>query len=73
MTDYKLQDLQQDVERLANRLKNGCRNHGCVIKEPTGMATNGGCKCTPRQVMDEMLNLTCAIERMNNRGASWNK
>ena len=72
MIDYKLQDLQQDVEHLANRLKNGCGNHGCVIKEPV-IGTNGGCKCTPRQVMNEMLNLTCAIERMNNKGASWNK
>lgn len=23
----------------------GCRNHGCVIEAPRGMATNGPCKC----------------------------
>jgi len=73
MSDYKLHNLQQDVERLANRLKNGCRNHGCVIKEPTGMATNGGCKCTPRQVLNDLIDLACIIERMDNRGASWTK
>jgi hypothetical protein len=38
---YKLQDLQEDVENLAYRLKNGCGNHGCVIKEPN-IGTNGG-------------------------------
>lgn len=23
----------------------GCGDHGCVIKKPTGMGTNGGCRC----------------------------
>lgn len=23
----------------------GCTDGGCVIKRPTGMRTNGGCKC----------------------------
>ena len=23
----------------------GCQSHGCIIKKPTGMATNGGCQC----------------------------
>lgn len=24
----------------------GCGDHGCLIKKPSGMATNGGCRCT---------------------------
>lgn len=24
----------------------GCGNHGCRVKKPTGMATNGGCTCS---------------------------
>jgi len=23
----------------------GCGNHGCLIKQPTGMGTNAGCRC----------------------------
>lgn len=70
---YLLPNLQEDVERLADRLKNGCRNHGCVIKSPKGVATNGGCKCTPRQVQNDLLDLAAAIVRMNNHGAQWAK
>ena len=71
--NYKLSDLQQDVERLAFQLENGCGNRGCVIKEPIGMATNGGCKCTHRQIKTKLMNLSAVVERMNNKGAMWNK
>ena len=30
------------------RLAEGCRNHGCRIKAPTGQATNGPCRCLDR-------------------------
>ena len=26
----------------------GCGNHGCVVGEPRGMATNGPCRCAKR-------------------------
>lgn len=71
--NYKLSDLQQDVEGLAFQLENGCGNRGCVIKEPIGMVTNGGCKCTPRQIKTKLMNLSAVVERMNNKGAMWNK
>ena len=29
----------------------GCGNHGCMIKAPTGMGTNAGCRCW----MDKMV------------------
>jgi hypothetical protein len=35
-----LVDAFRSVERAA-----GCGNHGCCFKRPTGMATNGGCRC----------------------------
>jgi hypothetical protein len=28
----------------------GCTDGGCVIKRPTGMHTNGGCKCPSDKV-----------------------
>lgn len=29
-------------------LLNGCGNHGCRVKEPEGVATNGPCRCAHR-------------------------
>jgi len=26
-------------------MSKGCQNHGCLIEEPKGMATNGPCRC----------------------------
>lgn len=26
-------------------LEHGCSDHGCYFKKPTGMGTNGGCRC----------------------------
>lgn len=54
------------VERLqiiVNRMKNGCRNHGCIIKAPTGMATNGACRCGARSVARELQDIAAALLR----------
>ncbi|MGE3705685.1 MAG: hypothetical protein AB7I13_10465 [Vicinamibacterales bacterium] len=24
----------------------GCQTHGCAVRKPTGVATNGGCRCS---------------------------
>lgn len=69
--EYKLQDLQEDIQTLADQLKNGCRDGGCVIKKPSGMHTNAGCRCTPRQIQDRMLELASMIDRMKTKGARW--
>lgn len=71
--DYKLQDLQEDIQRLATKLKDGCGDGGCIIKKPSGMHTNAGCRCTPRQIQNHLLELASMIDRMNNKGALWNK
>jgi len=28
----------------------GCGDHSCIVKTPTGMATNGGCRCEEREL-----------------------
>jgi hypothetical protein len=33
-----------DIEALRRNL-DGCGDNGCLIRKPTGMATNGGCRC----------------------------
>lgn len=29
---------------------NGCGDNSCEVRTPRGMATNGGCRCDPREV-----------------------
>lgn len=33
----ELEDIYKGIE--------GCGDHGCLIKRPVGMGTNGGCRC----------------------------
>lgn len=28
----------------------GCGDHSCYVSKPTGMGTNGGCRCEPREL-----------------------
>ena len=45
----------------------GCGDNGCVIRKPSGMATNGGCRCpivgeySPQIPVDEKLKLRSAF------------
>lgn len=45
------------LEEMSSRLINGCRNHGCCIKSPNGMATNGKCRCFPYEIRRELNDL----------------
>lgn len=41
-------ELESERDRLRDaleRIANGCGNHGCKVKSPTGWATNGPCHC----------------------------
>jgi hypothetical protein len=42
-----IQTLTNALEAFENRMGEigGCYDGGCLIKEPKGMVTNGGCKC----------------------------
>ena len=40
--------LAADLAALHRSAVHGCGNHNCVIKQPDGMATNGPCRCRPR-------------------------
>jgi len=42
----------------------GCGNHGCRIKKPVGMATNGPCHCTARYFARDLLDIACRIEKL---------
>lgn len=42
-----LTEFTELIDSIHHRLHNGCGNHSCVVKKPTGQATNGACRCTP--------------------------
>jgi hypothetical protein len=51
----------------------GCRNHGCLVETPKGMATNGRCTCfdkldheTMRIVMRKLIILRRIEKRIGN-------
>jgi hypothetical protein len=39
-----------DLECIVRFYRDGCGNHGCRVKKPTGQATNGPCLCKPRLI-----------------------
>ena len=52
--EYLLKEILIISEQLGGL---GCGNHGCVINPPTGLATNGGCMCYPRQIARRLRHL----------------
>lgn len=42
----KRSQFKKIISTMNERLEHGCQNHGCAIKEPEGMGTNGKCRCT---------------------------
>ena len=61
----KRSDLHHKLTALAKQLIDGCGNHGCVIKAPTGMATNGPCNCRPRTVGRYMFHISSALQELS--------
>ncbi|MEQ9418118.1 MAG: hypothetical protein RJQ08_11300 [Salinisphaeraceae bacterium] len=46
----------------------GCRDNSCVIEKPTGMATNGGCRCRPWQLRAEIVRLQSENSKLKSLG-----
>lgn len=46
----------------------GCSDGGCIVIEPKGMHTNGGCRCNrdPYKMVRLVYALKKEIERLNN-------
>lgn len=53
----KLPDLQKELIELSKHSQLGCGDGGCQIRKPTGMHTNGGCQCSPKQFQVALLHL----------------
>ena len=70
MSNVTLTTIQDAIHNLSERIHFGCGNHGCLIKAPKGMGTNMNCKCTPREISRELLDIAISIEKM---GKEWKK
>lgn len=62
--------IANQLEFLARRLRNGCGNAGCIVKEPEGMHTNGCCNCQPKHYASLLMGLAIECEQM---GYKWGK
>ena len=62
-----LPEFQKRMTALNDAAQNGYRDSGCRIKKPTGMATNGGCRCSPLDFADELSDLTEAVTVLGRR------
>ena len=37
--------MTYDIDRARSRATHGCGDNSCMVHKPSGMATNGGCRC----------------------------
>jgi hypothetical protein len=51
-------DLITELYDLQAQLTRGCRMNHCIINPPTGMAPNGGCRCTKDQISRRLRQLS---------------
>ena len=42
----------------------GCGDGGCVVERPTGMHTNGGCRCLQELPPNKRLRVRLMLERL---------
>lgn len=47
--------MQSAAQELLFPNRSGCSNHGCIIREPQGMGTNGICGCLSRFTRQEIV------------------
>lgn len=58
----KLSDFQQRMDNLNSWAHDGCGRNGCIIKQPSGMAMNGGCLCQQGQFSRALLELAADLK-----------
>lgn len=67
LTRKLLADMSVTLWGISHRMEYGCGNHGCRIRYPDGMATNGPCHCTIPRFIDELLCVAEMLEMEGNR------
>lgn len=57
-----LSDVATMLWAIQRRMIRGCGNHGCKIGKIEGMATNGPCRCTPKDFARELRDIANLLE-----------
>jgi len=60
MTLIEFQAKMSDLNQWA---QHGCTDSNCRIERTPGMATNGGCQCSPRAFAEHLLALACELDK----------
>jgi hypothetical protein len=64
-----LETLRMVINGISGILNHGCSDGGCVINtNRKGMKTNGGCRCTPRDIGRDLADLG---NRVTSMGRNW--
>lgn len=53
--------IAEELRAIATQLTEGCHMNHCIIKPPTGMAPNGGCRCTKDQISRRLSHLSADV------------
>lgn len=59
----KLTEFRTELENLLGRARRGCGDGACQVDPKTGLVTNGGCRCRPRDFADALRGLADLVER----------
>ncbi len=59
----KIQEAVEILQQINRRMIEGCGNHGCIIKQPRGMATDGPCRCSSRYIARELGDLAYSLAK----------
>ena len=55
--------IAEAVALVDQYVKQGCGDHSCIFVKPTGMGTNGGCRCKSRPFIFRALAILLKVAR----------
>ena len=58
-------DIEGWLADITRQISTGCGMNHCIIRPPTGMAPNGGCRCSRDQVARQLDNVAQEVREMN--------
>lgn len=60
---YTLADYRKSIAHMHQQAQHGCGDGGCIIHTTGGMHTNGGCRCSPRDIARTLRQIADAVMR----------
>ena len=62
--NHEAQAIRLELNHIRAKLEYGCGNHGCLIREPRALGTNGSCTCSPRRLAARLLDVAADLEKL---------